>query len=103
MAQNFRLFPSGMVRLGSSVLRDVTPRYLGITTTASCPSCRTNFGSAPTTSASPPVLAKGTASEATYSTRMRDRTDYFPPKATREGIQIDFPLLQKQHILPRPR
>ena len=63
-------FPSGIVKLGSSVLRDLTPRYLGIRTTASCPSCRMNFGSAPTTSASPPVLAKGTASEATYSTRM---------------------------------
>src|SRR5688500_12128510 len=43
----------------------VMPRYLGMTTSTSCPSCTSARGRAPTTSANPPVLAKGTASDAT--------------------------------------
>src|SRR6185503_2612886 len=47
----------------------VMRRYLGITTSTSCPSCTSARGRAPTTSASPPVLAKGTASDATIRIR----------------------------------
>ena len=47
------------------------PRYRGITTVTSCPSAPSALGSAATTSASPPVLANGTASLATIRMRRR--------------------------------
>src|SRR5262249_15655916 len=40
-----------------------TPRYLGVTSVASYPSRASVGGSAPSTSARPPVLEKGTASD----------------------------------------
>src|SRR5262245_51234183 len=48
-----------------------TPRYLGIRMRTSCPRPASARGSAPATSASPPVLAKGSTSEA--MNRMRSR------------------------------
>jgi hypothetical protein len=42
--------------------------YRGITTATSSPNSRNAAGSAPTTSARPPVLASGAASEDTIST-----------------------------------
>src|SRR6185437_14046657 len=46
-------------------------RYLGRTTRTSCPRSASAMGSAPATSARPPVLAKGTHSEATKRTLRR--------------------------------
>ena len=50
-----------------------TPRYLGMSMRTSCPRAASARGSAPTTSASPPVLAKGAASEAIRRMRRRSR------------------------------
>ena len=44
------------------------PAYSGITTRTSMPSARSALGSAPATSASPPVFANGAHSDATNRT-----------------------------------
>ena len=47
------------------------PAYSGITTRTSCPRLRRALGSAPATSAKPPLLAKGATSEETMRIFMR--------------------------------
>src|SRR5205085_11453047 len=46
-------------------------RYFGRNTTGSCPRAARALGSAPTTSASPPVLENGTHSEAANAIRIK--------------------------------
>jgi hypothetical protein len=53
-----------MVKLGITTEFDFTPRYRGKKTATSCPSFTSARGSASITSARPPVLAWGNASEA---------------------------------------
>src|SRR5471030_3108724 len=57
--------PREIVRLGTSTLVGSPRRYLGMKTATSCPNSFNALGKAPITSASPPVLAKGSPSEAT--------------------------------------
>src|SRR5581483_2701559 len=67
--------PSGTCTRGTttreSVVWNSTPRYFGIMIRTSCPRLASARGSAPATSASPPVLAKGATSDATRRMRRR--------------------------------
>src|SRR5207244_10786150 len=62
------------------LLRSIDP-YRGMTTATSSPQERSARGSEPTTSASPPVLASGAASEETIRTRDTKKLYQHPRKS----------------------
>ena len=83
MAQNFRLFPSGMVKLGSSVLRDLTPTVLGNQDDGFMSQLPNELRQCPNDVGEPAGLGKRDClrSHIQYT---HDRSNaHFPPKATR--------------------
>src|SRR3954451_24252052 len=66
-----------------------------MTTRTSIPSARSDFGSAPATSANPPVLAKGAHSEAT------NRTLRMAAGPTSESAGVDMVVDLRENVVPR--